>query len=87
MHMRHYTEFSGFGKTFELDFAAAFENLLRRIDDPLNKAFVAISGTTIVGTLFVNGTQWMKMALWRQDCGPFRALMLRGPCISGLDLF
>lgn len=55
LHMRYYSEKSGFGKTFELDMAAALESLLRRIEDPLNEAFVAVADGLVVGTIFVEG--------------------------------
>lgn len=55
LHMRYYSEKSGFGKTFELDMAVALESLLRRIDEPLNEAFVAVSDGLVVGTIFVEG--------------------------------
>lgn len=55
LHMRYYSEKSGFGKTFELDMAAALESLLRRIEDPLNEAFVAVEDGLVVGTIFVEG--------------------------------
>lgn len=55
LHMRYYSEKSGFGRTFELDMAAALESLLRRIDDPLNEAFVAVADGLVVGTIFVEG--------------------------------
>lgn len=55
LHMRYYSEKSGFGKTFELDMAVALESLLRRIDDPLNEAFVAVADGLVVGTIFVEG--------------------------------
>lgn len=56
LHMRYYSEKSGFGKQFELDLAASLENLLRRIEDPINEAFVAVSDGVIVGTIFVEGS-------------------------------
>lgn len=55
LHLRYYSEKSGFGKTFELDMAVALESLLRRIDEPLNEAFVAVSDGLVVGTIFVEG--------------------------------
>lgn len=53
--MRYFSENAGFGKTFELDMTAALESLLRRIDDPLNEAFVAVADGLVVGTIFVEG--------------------------------
>lgn len=56
LHMRYYSEKSGFGKQFELDMAASLESLLRRIEDPHNEAFVAVSDGLVVGTIFVEGS-------------------------------
>ena len=56
MHMRYYSKHSKFGKKFELDLAAALENLLRRIDDPLNEVWTASQGNTIVATIFIDGS-------------------------------
>lgn len=55
LHLRFYSEKSGFGKTFELGMAVSLERLLRRIDDPLNEAFVAVAEGLVVGTIFVEG--------------------------------
>lgn len=56
LHMRYYSKKSGFGKTFELDMTAALESLLRRIEDPINEAFVAVAAGLVVGTVFVEGS-------------------------------
>jgi DNA-binding MarR family transcriptional regulator/GNAT superfamily N-acetyltransferase len=55
MHMQYYSRDWGMGSGFEAQLATGLGKLLTRLDKPESEAWVALDGSKIIGTIFIDG--------------------------------